>query len=96
VQLRQRSTGTGLYGSGTYGSGTYGSPGIDVEDQLNGIREEFDLRRDLTGSEEALLAVVVMALHAMLLNGYGVTATQAAPIVVIVYLALRCRDRPFL
>jgi len=25
-----------------------------------------------------------------------VTATQAAPIVVIVYLALRCRDRPFL
>jgi hypothetical protein len=50
--------------------------------------------------EEARLAVAVMALHAILLNDDGVTATGAAPIVVIVYLALRsalrCLDRPSL
>ena len=79
------------------GSGS-ASGTLDV-DSLRAAVESVEPRRNLTGSEEALLVIVATEFNEILTTQYGVTAMHAAPFVVIVYLvlrsALRCLDRPF-
>jgi len=59
---------SGTIGSGAIGSGTIA--GLDVEERLDAIREAFEPRRELTGSEEALLAIVATCLHGVLTTDY--------------------------
>ena len=59
---------SGTIGSRAIGSGTIA--GLDVEERLDAIREAFEPRRELTGSEEALLAIVATCLHGVLTTDY--------------------------